>query len=114
MNPDIFSKISLNAAAATATGSVFNTSRLARKTVFVNVTTNGSGTGAGSQLFVTIDGSADNSVWQTIDNKRYESGTAAQDDIFSYNSHFPYMRTTTTGANVGAFTTSTVITGRGV
>jgi len=114
MAADIFNKTNLDAVAASTTGSTFDVSRLTRKTIFVNVLTNGSGTVTGSQLFVDIDGSTDDSTWQTIDNKRYESGTAAQDDIFSYNSHFPYMRTRAIGSNVDTFTVSTVVTGRGV
>lgn len=115
MNPDIFNQVSIQSGTSTtSTGSAFDTSRLARKAVFIHTLTNGSGTGAGSQLFVNIEASPDNSTWFIVDNIRYESGTSAQTDVYPYPEHFPYMRTSVIGSNIGAFDITTTITGRGV
>jgi len=111
---DIFSGMSLSNAKTTTNGSSYDTSRLTRKTVFVSALTNGSGTGAGSQLYVNIEASPNNSYWWVVDSKRYESGTSVQTDIFSYDAHFPYMRVSAIGSNVGTFNVSAIITGRGV
>tara|TARA_R110000824_G_scaffold186081_1_gene367350 strand:- start:229 stop:573 length:345 start_codon:yes stop_codon:yes gene_type:complete len=114
MIADIYSKVNLSAVTSSTVGSSAVVSRLKSKSVFITALTNGSGTGTGSQLFVTVDASPDDSTWYTIDSKRYESGTATQDDVFSYDSHFPFIRTTTIGSNIGALSVSTTITGRGV
>ncbi len=115
VNADIFNQVSIiSGTSVDSNGSSFDVSRLTRKSIFINAITDGSGTGAGSQLFVDIEASADNSIWQILDRKRYESGTAAQEDIFSYNSHFPFMRTSVTGTKVDDFDVTTTITGRGV
>jgi len=113
MTADIFNKASISATNSTAVGSAFNIERITNKSVFISALTAGSGTGTGSQLFVTIDVSPDNTNWFTIDNKRYESGTATQTDVFSYNSHFPFIRTQAIGSNVGAMSVTTTVTGRG-
>ena len=97
-------------------GASLDTSNLGKTTVSVSVLTNGSGTGTGSQCFIQIqhshnggfDGEED-----TLDIKRYESGTAAQTDTFSYNSHLSFIRTKMIGSNVGAMDVSTEIHGRG-
>ncbi|MHA1876726.1 MAG: hypothetical protein ACTSUC_09820 [Promethearchaeota archaeon] len=111
---DIFNQMSLSGVSSTTTGSSYDVSRLTRKSVFVSAITDGSGTATGSQIFVLVEASPDNSSWYTLDTKRYESGTATQNDIFSYNSHFPYMRTQVIGSNVNTFSVDTTITGRGV
>jgi len=98
-------------------GASLNTSELTRKSVFITALTDGSGTGTGSQLFVEIHVSPDGNFLgeeNIIDSKRYESGTATQLDVFSYNSHFPFMRTQMIGSNVANMDVSTTITGRGI
>jgi len=111
---DIFNQTDLGSVTVTSAGSGLDVSRITRKTVFVTALSNGSGTGTGSQLFVNVDTSFNNSDWFTVDSKRYESGTATQSDIFSYAEHFPFIRTVAIGSNTGAFNVSTVVTGRGV
>ena len=102
---DIFNQINLGSVTTNANGSGLDTSRLTRKSVFVQLL-------AGSNATVNIEASHNNIDWSSLDSKTYSSGTAVQKDIFSYVSHFPYMRTTTT--NLSGTTVSTVITGRGV
>ena len=114
MAVDILSQVNLGSVTSTSNGSTFNMSRITRKSVFITALTNGSGTGTGSQLFVNVDASPEGTTWFNLDNKRYESGTATQDDVFSYESHFPFMRTVAIGSNIGTFNVSTTIVGRGV
>lgn len=114
MNPDIFNKVNLGSVTETTNGEAFDTSRLSRSTVLISALTNGSGTGTGSQLFVTVDVSHNGSDWWTVDNRRYESGTARQKDTFGYEAHHPFMRTVAIGSNIDTMNVSTIITGRGV
>lgn len=115
VNADIFNQVSITSGTSSSSvGSAFDISRLTRKSIFISVLTNGSGTGAGSQLFVNVDASPDNITWYTLDNVRYESGTSTQSDVFSYAEHIPYIRTEVIGSNIGAFESNTTITGRGV
>ncbi len=114
--PFVVTNIESGTATATSGASV-NTSNLTRKTVHITALTNGSGTGAGSQLFVNIEASHNGGFdgeEDRIDRIRYESGTATQTDIFSYDEHLPFIRTSIDLTNVGAVDVSTVITGRGV
>jgi len=70
------------------------------KTVFVNITVN---TGA---VTVSIQASHDGTTWFTLDSKVH---TAVETDVYSYNSHFPFMRTIT--ATQSSSTVTTTITG---
>ena len=112
---DIFNKANLESVSVASTGSSVNISRLSRKSIFVNTVSAQSGT-ATTDVTVNIEASPDESTWFNLDSKAYASGTAAGTDVFSYNSHFPYMRTTTTNVtpNSGASTVSTTIVGRGI
>lgn len=105
---DIFNKVNLGSVTTNTNGSSFDISRLTRKSVFVEVQ-------AGSNATVNVEASH-NGVFggeeQTLDSKTYASGTDQQNDTFSYNSHFPFIRTTLT--NASGTTVNTTITGRGV
>lgn len=117
MIADIFNQTNIESGTSAITGSVYDVSRLTRKTVHITALTDGSGTGAGSQLFVNIELSHNggfNGEEDRIDRIRYESGTATQTDTFSYDAHFPFIRTSIDLDNVGDVDVSTVITGRGV
>jgi len=67
------------------------------KSVFVNVSVN---TGA---VTVNIEASHDGSTWFNVKSTTYTAATAT--DIFSYSSHFPFMRTTTTTQSNSTVTT---------
>jgi len=118
MYPDIFNAVSIiSGTSASSVGSFYDISRLTRKSVFISVLTDGSGTSTGSQLFVNVEAtptSGTNAEWYIVDNVRYESGTAVQQDVFSYVSHLPLIRTKVIGSNVGVFECTTTITGRGI
>ena len=106
MVADILNNINIGSVSITTTGSEVDISRLTRKSVFIQIST-----ASGASL--SIDASTNNTDWIALDTKSYASGTALQSDIFSYNSHFPWMRTVfTLGSNLA--TASTTITGRGV
>lgn len=92
----------LSAVTTATDGDGVDTSWYERKSVFVNVSVN---TGA---VTVNLEGSHDNSTWFNIRSTTYTATTGR--DIFSYYSHFPYMRTTTTTQSNSTVTTT--ITGR--
>ena len=92
----------LSAVTTATNGDSFNVKKFATKTVFVNVSVN---TGA---VTVNIEASHDGTIWFNLDSKTYTAVTP--NDIFSYNSHFPFMRTTTTTQSDSTVTTN--ITGR--
>lgn len=64
--------------------------------VFVNVSVN---TGA---VTVNIEASHDGSTWFNLSSKTYTATTGT--DIFSYASHFPFVRTTTTTQSTSTVT----------
>lgn len=68
-----------------------------RISVFVNVSVC---TGA---VTVNIEASHDGSTWFAVADKTYSATTGT--DIFSYSSHFPFMRTTTTSHSNSTVTT---------
>ena len=72
-------------------------------TVFVNVSVNT------NAVTVNIEASHDGSTWFNLDSKTYTAATAT--DIFSYNSHFPFIRTTTT-SQTDATVTTDIVAGR--
>ena len=67
------------------------------KSVFINVSIN---SGA---VTVNIEASHNGSTWFNLRSKTYTAITAK--DIFSYGSHFPFMRTTTTTHSNATVTT---------
>ena len=67
------------------------------QTIFVNVSVN---TGA---VTVNIEASYNGSIWFSVASKTYTAATGK--DIFSYSSHFPFMRTTTTTQSLSTVTT---------
>ena len=106
MVADILSEVNIGSVGVTTTGSEQDMTRITRKSVYVQIST-----ASGAEL--NIDSSINGTDWSTIDSKTYASGTDLQSDIFSYNSHLPFMRTVfTLGSNLA--TASTTITGRGV
>lgn len=92
----------LSAVTSATEGSGFDTKKFANKSVFVNVSVN---SGA---VTVNVEASHDGTTWFNLDSKTYTATTGT--DIFSYNSYFPFMRTTTTTQSNS--TVSTTITGR--
>jgi len=82
-------------------GSKLETRDYHNKTVFVTVTGN---TGA---VTVNIEASHDGTNFFNLASKTYTATNGT--DVFSYASHFPFMRTTTTTQSNS--TVSTVITG---
>lgn len=91
----------LDAVTSATNGAALGTRDFSNKSVFVTVSGN---TGA---VTVNIEGSHDGSNWFNIVSKTYS--ITNDTDIFSYSSHFPFMRvTTSTHSNA---TVSAVITG---
>jgi hypothetical protein len=105
MVADILNIVSLNSGTTVVNGSSVDTSRLTRKSVFVTLL-------AGSNTTVSVDASPDNSSWYSVDSKTYATSATRQSDVFSYTSHFPYMRAAIT--NISGTNLSAIITGRGV
>jgi len=83
-------------------GDKVDTRWYSRKSVFITVTGN---TGA---VTVNIEASHNGTDFFNLASKTYTATNGT--DIYSYESYFPYMRTTTTTQSVS--TVSTVITGR--
>ncbi len=88
----------LNAVTSATNGSSFDATKFNDKTVFVNVSVN---SGA---VTVNIEASNDGTTWFNLDSKTYTATTGT--DIFSYNSYFPFMRTTTTTHSNATVTTN--------
>lgn len=81
-------QVNLTAVTSATNGQAVDTALLNKVTVFVEVSSN---TGA---VTVNIEASHDGTDWYLLDTKTY---TATNDkDTFSYQSHFLYMRATTT------------------
>ncbi len=112
MVADIINNINMGSIAADDTGSGLDVGRITRKSVFVRILSDASGAGNADPT-VNIDASYNDSEWFTLDTKAYSSGTTVQTDVFSYNSHFPWMKTALTNVS-GTVNLSTIITGRGV
>jgi hypothetical protein len=94
--------VNLSSVTAATNGAAVDASRTDEVTVYVEVSGN---TGA---VTVNIEHSPDGSAWYPLDSKTY-TATNTKDD-WSYHSHFPWMRTTTTvHANA---TVKTTITGK--
>ena len=72
-----------------------------QQSIFINVSVN---TGA---VTVNIEASHDGSTWFAVVSKTYTATIGT--DIYSYRSHFPFMRTTTTTQS--SSTVTTTITG---
>jgi hypothetical protein len=98
----VLNGVNLDSVTAATNGNAVLTRDTIEVTVYVAVSGN---TGA---VTVNIEHSPDGSAWYALDSKTY---TATNDtDDWSYLSHFPYMRTTsTTHANA---TVKTTITGK--
>ena len=92
----------LSAVTSATNGVAIETRWYKNISVFVNVSVN---TGA---VTVNIEASHDGTVWFNLDSKKYTAATGT--DIFSYSSHFPHIRTTTTAQS--SSTVTTTITGR--
>jgi len=91
----------LDGVTSATTGASLGTRDFTDKSVFINVSVN---TGA---VTVTIQASPDGTTWYDLVAKTYTAATGT--DIYSYSSHFPYMRTkTSTQSNS---TVTTMITG---
>ena len=103
---DIVNEINLGSVVVSTTGSAIDISRITRKSVYAQALLNTSG-------IVTIEESADSTVWSTLGSKLYTSGTSIQSDVFNYEQHIPYIRTSVAYVS-GAATYSTTVTGRGV
>lgn len=113
MVSDILNIVNLGSVAVNTTGSGVDISRIARTTIFSSILTDLSGA-ATTDLTFNVDVSSNNSEWGTLDTKTYASGTAIQQDVWSYNSNFPWIRTATTNSSGTNTVVSTVVTGRGV
>lgn len=87
----------LNAVTSATNGASLGVRDFTQITVFVNVSVN---SGA---VTVNIEASHDGSTWFNLDSKTYTATTPK--DIFSYNSHFPFIRTTTTTQSTSTVTT---------
>ena len=94
--------VNLNAVTSATNGDAFDTKKFDKKTVFVNVSVNT------NAVTVNIEASHNRTTWFNLDSKTYTAATAT--DIFSYNSYFPFMRTTTTSQTDATVTTN--ISGR--
>lgn len=92
----------LSAVTAATDGDAVDTKWYHRKSVFITVSGN---TGA---VTVNIEASHDGTNFFNLASKTYTATNGT--DIYSYESYFPYMRTTTTTQSNS--TVSTVITGR--
>ncbi|MEK0335818.1 MAG: hypothetical protein QQN41_00075 [Nitrosopumilus sp.] len=91
----------LNAVTTATDGDKVETKWYKTITVFVNVSVNT------NTVTVNIEASHDGTTWFNLDSRTY---TAVTTDIFVYEAHFPFMRTTTTSQT--AATVTTEITGR--
>ncbi len=87
----------LDGVTSASNGPTLGTRDYIYKSVFVNVSVN---TGA---VTVNIEASYNGSTWFELKSTTYTSTTAK--DIFSYESHFPFMRTTTTTHSNATVTT---------
>ena len=92
----------LSAVTSATNGSSVDTRWYKNKSVFVNVSVNT------TAVTVNIEASHDGTTWFNLDSKTYTATTGT--DIFSYGSHLPFMRTTTTSQTDATVTTD--ITGR--
>ena len=72
----------------------------------VTSATNGSSLGIRdfNNTTVNVEASHDGSTWFNLDSKTYTAATGT--DIFSYGSHFPFIRTTTTTQSNSTVTTN--------
>lgn len=87
----------LDAVTSATNGASLGTRDFNSITVFVNVSVN---SGA---VTVNVEASNDGSVWFSLDAKTYTAVTGK--DVFSYGSHFPFIRTTTTTQSTSTVTT---------
>ena len=94
--------VNLSSVVAATNGAAVQTGHFPKKTVFIEVTGN---TGA---VTVNIEGSPDGTTWYDVDSQTY-TATNAKDSYSYHQSHFPYMRTTTTTQSNS--TVKTTITG---
>ena len=88
----------LSSVTSATDGASINVKKFFSKTVFVNVSVNT------NAVTVNIEASHDGSTWFNLDSKTYTAATGT--DIFAYNSHFQYMRTTTTSQTDATVTTT--------
>ena len=103
---DIVNEINLGSVVVSTTGSAIDISRITRKSVYAQALLNTSG-------IVTIEESADSTVWNTLGSRLFTSGTAMQSEVFNYAQHIPYIRTSVAYVS-GTATYSTTVTGRGI
>jgi len=86
--PGTYSGVDLSSVTEATDGSGVHTEDFKSNTVFIEVT------GNSGAVTVNIEASPDNSTWYSLDSKTYTAANGK--DVYSYNDHFPYMRTTTT------------------
>ena len=98
----LYNSTNLSSVTSATNGSAEDVGLMQDKTVFVNVSVN---SGA---VTVNIEASHDGTTWFNLDSKTYTAVTGT--DIFSYNSFFKFVRTTTTTQSNSTVTTT--ITGR--
>lgn len=92
------SKINLSAVTTATNGASVGTRDYTQLTFFVNVSGN---TGA---VTVNLEVSPDASTWFSLRAETYIATN--QKDVFSYKSHFPFARTTTTTQSTSTVTTN--------
>jgi len=90
-------KTNLSAVTSATNGDSIEVRDFKYKSVFVNVSVN---TGA---VTVAIEASNDGSTWYDVKSETYTA--TVKKDIFSYSSHFPFMRTTTSTQSNSTVTT---------
>ena len=100
----VLNSTNLNAVTAATNGASVETGAYRNKVVYVNVSVN---TGA---VTVNIETSPDGTNWYNYDSKTYTATTGK--DSWGVESHFEYMRVTTTVQSNS--TVSATITGRGL
>ena len=98
----VLNVVNLSAVITDTDGDAVDMGLFIDKTVFINVPVN---TGA---VTVNIEASPDGTTWFNLRSETYTSEVT--NDVFSYFSHFRYMRTTTTTQSNSTVTTN--ITGR--
>ena len=94
--------VNLDDVTTATVGQGVNMREYERKSVFIDVSVN---TGA---VTVNIEASYNGVTWFNLNSTTY-SATTTQ-DVRSYSSHFPYMRTTTTSQTNA--TVKTILTGK--
>ena len=106
MAADLVNKNSISSQNGNTTGSVVQFLSNTQRTAWVNMASAGS-------VVLTINAGYDlDNVDFPIDTKTYQSGTAAQSDVYTYNMDFPFMNAVTS-LQSGSVTTSVRFTGRG-